>query len=95
MLGAEFNLTFEVRPRSMTGLLFHCQSHHGHSLSVFLKKGTVSPWLEIVVGIMGNNYNKIYATFTAKTNKHVRAFFLKCLPLCIIWFYAFRIAFFE
>ncbi|XP_060735469.1 laminin subunit alpha-3 [Tachysurus vachellii] len=41
MLGAEFNLTFEVRPRSMTGLLFHCQSHHGHSLSVFLKKGTM------------------------------------------------------
>ncbi|KAL7867133.1 hypothetical protein AOLI_G00149470 [Acnodon oligacanthus] len=38
MLGAEFNLTFEVRPRKMTGLLFHCRGHHGHSLSVFLKK---------------------------------------------------------
>ncbi|KAL6469402.1 hypothetical protein MHYP_G00229260 [Metynnis hypsauchen] len=38
MLGAEFNITFEVRPRNVTGLLFHCRGHHGHSLSVFLKK---------------------------------------------------------
>ncbi|XP_072516815.1 laminin subunit alpha-3 isoform X2 [Salminus brasiliensis] len=36
--GAEFNLTFEVRPGNLTGLLFHCRGHHGHSLSVFLKK---------------------------------------------------------
>ncbi|KAM9461695.1 laminin subunit alpha-3 [Clarias gariepinus] len=41
MLGAVFNLTFEVRPRNMTGLLFHCRGHRGHSLSVFLKKGTM------------------------------------------------------
>ncbi|KAK3533777.1 hypothetical protein QTP70_027346 [Hemibagrus guttatus] len=41
MLGAEFDLTFEVRPRSVTGLLFHCRSHQGYSLSVFLKKGTM------------------------------------------------------
>ncbi|MCI4383457.1 hypothetical protein PGIGA_G00026660 [Pangasianodon gigas] len=40
-LGAEFDLTFEVRPRNMTGLLFHCRGHQDHSLSVFLKKGTV------------------------------------------------------
>ncbi|XP_036442969.1 laminin subunit alpha-3 [Colossoma macropomum] len=38
MLGTKFNLTFEVRPRNVTGLLFHCRGHHGHSLSVFLKK---------------------------------------------------------
>lgn len=53
MLGAEFDLTFEVRPRNMTGLLFHCRGHQDHSLSVFLKKGTVSLWLESLVGIMG------------------------------------------
>ncbi|XP_026792120.3 laminin subunit alpha-3 [Pangasianodon hypophthalmus] len=40
-LGAEFDLTFEVRPRNMTGLLFHCRGHQDHSLSVFLKKGTM------------------------------------------------------
>lgn len=42
MLGAEFDLTFEIRPRSITGLIFHCKSHQGYSLSVFLKKGKVS-----------------------------------------------------
>uniref|UniRef100_W5LF91 Laminin, alpha 3 n=1 Tax=Astyanax mexicanus TaxID=7994 RepID=W5LF91_ASTMX len=38
ILGADFNLTFEVRPENLTGLLFHSRGHHGHSLSVFLKK---------------------------------------------------------
>ncbi|KAF4083188.1 hypothetical protein AMELA_G00137080 [Ameiurus melas] len=41
MLGAEFDLTFDVRPRNMTGLLFHCRGHQDRSLSVFLKKGTM------------------------------------------------------
>ncbi|KAI4872935.1 hypothetical protein NFI96_023621 [Prochilodus magdalenae] len=41
MLGAEFKLTFEVRPRNMTGLLFHCRGRHGHSLSVFMKKARI------------------------------------------------------
>lgn len=57
MLGAEFDLTFEVRPRNVTGLIFHCRGHQDHRLSVFLKKGTVSLWLEFVVGIMDVFYD--------------------------------------
>lgn len=53
MLGAEFDLTFEVRPRNKTGLIFYCRGPQGHRFSVFLKKGTVSLWLEFVVGIIG------------------------------------------
>lgn len=53
MLGAEFSLSFEVRPRNMTGLLFHFRSQQGHSLSVFIKKGTVSLWLMFILGITG------------------------------------------
>lgn len=56
MLGAEFSLTFEVRPRNMTGLLFHSRGQQGHSLSVFLKKGTVS-LIRISCGYYGCLYD--------------------------------------
>uniref|UniRef100_A0A8C9W9F3 Laminin subunit alpha 3 n=1 Tax=Scleropages formosus TaxID=113540 RepID=A0A8C9W9F3_SCLFO len=45
VVGLSFELVFEVRPRNLTGVLFHVESPHGHHLSLFMKKGEVSPLL--------------------------------------------------
>uniref|UniRef100_A0A8C9TNF6 Laminin subunit alpha 3 n=1 Tax=Scleropages formosus TaxID=113540 RepID=A0A8C9TNF6_SCLFO len=42
VVGLSFELVFEVRPRNLTGVLFHVESPHGHHLSLFMKKGEVT-----------------------------------------------------
>ncbi|XP_036375311.1 laminin subunit alpha-3-like [Megalops cyprinoides] len=41
VVGVSFELVFEVRPRNLTGVLFHIGGSHGHHLSLFLRKGEV------------------------------------------------------
>ncbi|TRY94415.1 hypothetical protein DNTS_027949 [Danionella cerebrum] len=37
-----YDLAFEIRPRTLSGLLYHQQDQHGHTLTLFLKKGKVT-----------------------------------------------------
>ncbi|XP_066575649.1 laminin subunit alpha-3 isoform X1 [Amia ocellicauda] len=41
VVGVSFELVFEVRPRNLTGVLFHVRGQSGHHLSLFMKKGQV------------------------------------------------------
>ncbi|MFT7812246.1 laminin subunit alpha-3 [Arapaima gigas] len=41
VVGFSFELVFEVRPRNLTGIVFHVGSSHGHHLSLFMRKGEV------------------------------------------------------
>ncbi|XP_072567322.1 laminin subunit alpha-3 isoform X1 [Paramormyrops kingsleyae] len=42
VVGVSFELVFEIRPRNLTGLLFHVGgSHEGHHLTLFMRNGEV------------------------------------------------------
>ncbi|KAK9967620.1 hypothetical protein ABG768_002006 [Culter alburnus] len=39
--GSTYNLALEIRPRNLTGLIFHRIDNHGRTLNLFLKRGKV------------------------------------------------------
>ncbi|CAM4657101.1 unnamed protein product [Leuciscus chuanchicus] len=39
--GSTYDLAFEIRPRNLTGLVFHKSDNHGRTLTLFLKRGKV------------------------------------------------------
>ncbi|KAK7126755.1 hypothetical protein R3I94_018067 [Phoxinus phoxinus] len=39
--GSTYDLAFEIRPRNLTGLIFHKSDNHGRTLTLFLKRGKV------------------------------------------------------
>ncbi|KAJ8337031.1 hypothetical protein SKAU_G00382510 [Synaphobranchus kaupii] len=41
VVGVSFELVFEVRPRTLTGVIFHVGGNGGHYLSLFLRRGEV------------------------------------------------------
>ncbi|XP_035285907.1 laminin subunit alpha-3-like isoform X2 [Anguilla anguilla] len=41
VVGVSFELVFEVRPRTLTGVIFHVGGKGGHHLSLFLRRGEV------------------------------------------------------
>ncbi|KAJ8272625.1 hypothetical protein GJAV_G00091440 [Gymnothorax javanicus] len=41
VVGDSFELVFEVRPRTLSGVIFHVGGHSGHRLSLFLRRGEV------------------------------------------------------
>ncbi|KAI1902257.1 hypothetical protein AGOR_G00042840 [Albula goreensis] len=41
VVGVSFELVFEVRPRTLTGVIFHVGGNRGHHLSLFLRRGDV------------------------------------------------------
>lgn len=40
--GSTYDLAFEIRPRNLTGLIFHKTDNHGWTLTLFLKRGKVN-----------------------------------------------------
>lgn len=40
--GSVYELAFEIRPRNLTGLVFHKSDDYGRTLTLFLKKGKVN-----------------------------------------------------
>ncbi|KAJ8372354.1 hypothetical protein AAFF_G00290230 [Aldrovandia affinis] len=41
VVGISFELVFEVRPRTLTGVIFHVGGNQGHHLSLYLRRGQV------------------------------------------------------
>ncbi|KAG9356120.1 hypothetical protein JZ751_000964 [Albula glossodonta] len=39
VVGVSFELVFEIRPRTLTGVIFHVGGNQGHHLSLFLRRG--------------------------------------------------------